>query len=71
MSQPGTELVAFVSDGDRLMRQVFRQVGWQGQSGAFYALTGDARPGDHEPGSFAPLWVVSHSDYVPDPNDRD
>lgn len=36
--------------------QTWRQVGWHGQSGAFYAL--DERPADHEPGSYAPLWQL-------------
>lgn len=36
--------------------------GLAGRSGAFYALTGDARPADHEGGSFAPLHVLVDSD---------
>jgi hypothetical protein len=37
-------------------RQVWRQVGWHGQSGAFYSLSEDPKP--HEPGSYSPLWVL-------------
>ena len=33
---------------------VWRQVGWIGGTGAFYAL--DENPAPTEPGSFAPLW---------------
>ncbi|MFJ4847572.1 hypothetical protein [Streptomyces sp. NPDC088733] len=40
--------------------QRWRQIGWHGQSGAFYAL--DERPADHEPGSFAPLWLLADND---------
>lgn len=37
-------------------RQVWRQVGWHGQTGAFYSL--DEDPRKHEPGSFSPLWLL-------------
>ncbi|MEU0710933.1 hypothetical protein ABZ508_26580 [Streptomyces lavendulocolor] len=40
--------------------QLWRQVGWHGQTGAFYAL--DEKPADHEPGSFGPLWVLVDSE---------
>ncbi len=33
----------------------FRQVGWQGQSGAFYSL--DEDPSRFERGSFSPLYI--------------
>jgi hypothetical protein len=36
--------------------QTWRQVGWHGQTGAFYALGED--PSRHEPGSYAPLWLL-------------
>ena len=36
--------------------QLWRQVGWHGQSGAFYAL--DEAPGRYEPGSFSALWLL-------------
>lgn len=54
--EPGTEVSALVGD----WRQTLRQVGWQGQTGAFYSL--DEDPSPFEPGSFSPLWVVAHSD---------
>lgn len=41
-------------------RQVWRQVGWIGQSGAFYAL--DERPSLTERGSFSPLWFIAHAE---------
>lgn len=34
---------------------VLRQIGWHGQSGAFYAL--DEDPSKHELGSFSPLYI--------------
>lgn len=33
----------------------FRQIGWHGQSGAFYSF--DEDPSKHEPGSFSPVWL--------------
>lgn len=36
--------------------QTWRQIGWHGQSGAFYAL--DEKPSDHELGSWSPLWIL-------------
>ncbi len=43
-------------------RLLMRQVGWHGQSGAFYSL--DEDPAAHEPGSFTPLLVVVEADEV-------
>ena len=40
-------------DGSR-WRVTYRQVGWIGGTGAFYAL--HENPAPTEPGSFAPLW---------------
>lgn len=57
LSEPGTEMRTMTLQGN----QTWRQVGWHGQSGAFYAL--DERPADHEPGSYSPLWVMV--DYEP------
>ena len=48
----------------RIFRKALRQIGWQGQSGAFYALGEGVSPADHEPGSYAPILVVAHSDKV-------
>lgn len=41
-------------------RQVWRQVGWHGQTGAFYSL--DEDPTRFEPGSFSALWVLVDED---------
>lgn len=40
--------------------QLWRQVGWHGQTGAFYTL--DEDPSLYEPGSFSPLWVLVADD---------
>jgi len=40
----------------------FRQVGWHGQTGAFYSL--DEDPSRHEPGSFGPLWILAHNEPI-------
>lgn len=37
-------------------QQTWRQIGWHGQTGAFYAL--GEKPANHEPGSYAPLWIL-------------
>lgn len=50
-SAPGDEC-AYTVDGTRY---IFRQIGWHGQSGAFYSLAED--PSKHEPGSFSPIWL--------------
>lgn len=64
-SEPGDETTCYVIDpAGRVFRKVLRQIGWQGQSGAFYALSEDAKPSHHEPGSWAPIHVVAHSDEV-------
>lgn len=47
--------------------QTWRQIGWHGQTGAFYSL--DERPVDHEPGSFEPLWILTDSEDLPDPGE--
>ncbi len=52
MSEPGPEMRTMTLTGD----QLWRQVGWQGQTGAFYSL--DEKPHDHEGGSFGPLWIL-------------
>lgn len=50
-------------DGTRV-RLVLRQVGWHGQSGAFYAL--DESPELYEPGSYQPLLIVVDSERLPE-----
>lgn len=50
-SAPGDEL-EFTGYGNR---HTFRQIGWHGQTGAFYSLSED--PSKHEPGSFSPIWL--------------
>lgn len=57
-SQPGDRKVTV----HRRNRQVWKQVGWHGQSGAFYALGED--PSRHEPGSFATLWVLAEDEPI-------
>lgn len=56
--EPGDEL-HIVADGRSM---TFRQIGWHGQSGAFYAL--DEDPSLYEPGSFGPLWILAHNEAV-------
>lgn len=46
-------------------KQYWRQIGWLGGSGAFYAL--NERPGDHEPGSWGPLWSLLENDRIEEP----
>ncbi len=45
------------SGGDLIVEEktMFRPVGWQGQSGAFYSLEADARR--NETGSYSPVYV--------------
>ena len=63
MSKPGDEQTAYYIDKvGRVTSMVLRQIGWQGQSGAFYALDGDAKPMEHEPGSYSPIYVIAHTD---------
>lgn len=57
-SDPGPE-VTYVADD---VSYTLRQIGWHGQSGAFYAL--DEEPSLAEPGSFTPLYFVAHADPV-------
>lgn len=68
MSESGTEETAYqVDKTGRVTRLVYRQIGWLGQSGAFYAIGGGADPMQHEPGSFAPIWAIAHADdTIPD-----
>lgn len=40
--------------------QLWRQIGWHGQTGAFYAF--DEKPSDHEPGSYEPLWILADNE---------
>lgn len=57
MCDPGAERNTLSPDGAR--RQLWRQVGWQGQTGALYSL--DERPQDYERGSYAPMFVMVDS----------
>ena len=59
-SAPGETLT--VTDTTR--RIDLHQVGWHGQSGAFYAL--DEHPSQYEHGSWGPLYVISHTDRLAD-----
>lgn len=51
-----------ITTDERVM--TFKQIGWHGQTGAFYSL--DEDPSFHEPGSFSPLWVLVHNEPSPD-----
>lgn len=64
MSEAGgfEQTVYSIDPSGRVTRLALRQVGWQGQSGAFYALEGDADPKAHEPGSYAPMCITAHAD---------
>lgn len=59
-SEPGPEKTTRTDTA----RQVWRQVGWLGQSGAFYAL--DERPSETEAGSFSPLWFIARAERIDD-----
>ncbi len=48
-------------------RQVWRQVGWHGQTGAFYSL--DEDPSPYERGSYSPLWLLIEDETPPSPRD--
>jgi hypothetical protein len=62
-SESGDEQIVYSIDATgRVMDRVYRQIGWHGQSGAFYAL--GERPSDHEPGSYSPIWVIAHADDI-------
>lgn len=55
-SETGPEMVTTTDD----YRQTWRQVGWLGQTGAFYSL--DEKPHLTEPGSFSPLYFIAFAD---------
>lgn len=59
-SETGPEMVTTTDTH----RQTWRQVGWIGQTGAFYSL--DEKPSLTEPGSFSPLWFIAHADRLDD-----
>jgi hypothetical protein len=58
MSESGHEIRTVSTDGTTAHR--WRQVAWQGQTGALYGL--HEQPGDYEPGSFSPLYAMVDSD---------
>lgn len=62
-SEPGPEKTTRTDTA----RQTWRQVGWLGQSGAFYSL--DERPSETEAGSFSPLWFIARADRLDDLED--
>ena len=57
----GDERVTYVAD----RRQAWRQIGWHGQTGAFFGLAED--PSKHEPGSFGPLWILVDDEPMVEP----
>lgn len=62
-SGPERTVVQTHPDGSKV-REVLRQIGWLGQTGALYSL--DENPSATEPGSYSPLWVVAHADSIDD-----
>ncbi|WP_055477595.1 hypothetical protein [Sphaerimonospora mesophila] len=61
--EPGEErTVTHVHSNGETYRMVLRQVGWHGQSGAFYAL-GES-PHLYETGSYQALWIIAHADQL-------
>lgn len=66
LSASSPELVHEITENGRRSRVTWRQVGWHGQSGYFYALEDDIKPHYTEPGSFAPLYVQAHRDEIVD-----
>jgi hypothetical protein len=58
MHEPGHEIRTLSLDGR--IKHRWRQVGWQGQTGAIYGL--HEKPSEHEPGSFSPLYVMTDAD---------
>lgn len=58
-SAPGGEMTLTTAT----RRLTFRQVGYHGQTGAFYAL--DERPSLTERGGWGPLWVPAWNDPAP------
>ena len=66
-SKASSERVTHTLEG----RQTWRQVGWHGQTGAFYAL--DEKPSLTESGSFSPLWILVEDEppILPDEQESD
>lgn len=65
-SEPGDETTIDSRGG---IRHTFRQVGWHGQTGAFYSL--DEDPSKHEPGSFSPLWLQVFAEPILENDEED
>ncbi|MFC3986469.1 hypothetical protein [Streptosporangium jomthongense] len=65
ISEPGEErVVVHAAPDGRTTRYTLRQIGWHGQTGAFYEL-GES-PARYEPGSFSPMWVIAFADALDD-----
>jgi hypothetical protein len=61
MSETGTERTTHTLTGV----QTWRQVGWIGQSGAFYSLSEPIEVVQAgEPGSYSPLWFLAWDERV-------
>lgn len=74
LSEPGDEWIvthAVPGDSGRKTRYTLRQVGWHGQTGAFYAFdeSFDGSLPQYEPESFSPMWVVAHRDVLDNEGD--
>lgn len=59
MHEPGPEIRTLSLDGS--VKHRWKQVAWQGQTGAIYGL--HEKPSKHEPGSFAPLYTMVAADH--------
>lgn len=53
----------------QVVREVLRQIGWHGFSGAFYSL--GEEPMRHEPSGFAPVWLTVDSQPIAPPDDAE
>jgi hypothetical protein len=56
-----------VEPDGRVWREIYRQVGWIGQTGRLYLMGED--PSKTEPGSFSPIYQVIEADRVEIPEE--
>jgi hypothetical protein len=60
MTAADERIAVHTSPDGRMWRYTLCQVGWRGQSGAFYEL-GNV-PYGRERGGFSPMWIIAHTD---------